>query len=481
MSPHLPRVLMVEDSAPLSAIYRAYLQSEPFELICVASGQAALAELEQHLPDILLLDLHLPDMSGMEILRHVHEGQMGISTIVMTAHGSVDKVVDAMRLGAHDFIAKPVDAERLKVTLRNTVQFRQLNTLVSRYQNEFQRERFEGFVGASLAMQQIYRTIETAASSRATIFITGESGTGKEVCAEAIHRLSGRKEQEFVALNCAAIPKELMESEIFGHVKGAFTGAVSDRVGAAGRAHGGTLFMDEVCEMDLELQSKLLRFLQTGCFQKVGSSTTECVDVRIVCATNRDPLLEVREGRFREDLYYRLHVIPVHLPPLRERGDDVLRIADKLLLDYAAEEGKLFRRFAEPARQMLLNYPWPGNIRQLQNLIRHVVVLNDGIEVQAEMMPKAMLGESTTPVTPCRPEGSIPSPVRPHQNVTASPIRPLAEVERDAIMQAIAFCNDNIPQAARLLKVSPSTLYRKLQGWQQSAGAMGAAPPKEQE
>ena len=481
MSPHLPRVLMVEDSAPLSAVYRAYLQSEPFELICVASGQAALAELEQHLPDILLLDLHLPDMSGMDILRHVHEAQLGISTIVMTAHGSVDKVVDAMRLGAHDFIAKPVDAERLKVTLRNTLQFRQLNMLVSRYQNEFQRERFEGFVGASLAMQQIYRTIETAASSRATIFITGESGTGKEVCAEAIHRLSGRKEQEFVALNCAAIPKELMESEIFGHVKGAFTGAVSDRVGAAGRAHGGTLFMDEVCEMDLELQSKLLRFLQTGCFQKVGSSTTECVDVRIVCATNRDPLLEVREGRFREDLYYRLHVIPVHLPPLRERGDDVLRIADKLLLDYAAEEGKQFRRFAEPARQMLLNYPWPGNIRQLQNLIRHVVVLNDGIEVQAEMMPRAMLGESTTPVTLGRPEGPIPSPVRPHQNVTASPIRPLAEVERDAIMQAIAFCNDNIPQAARLLKVSPSTLYRKLQGWQQSAGAMGAAPPKEQE
>ena len=481
MSPHLPRVLMVEDSAPLSAVYRAYLQSEPFELICVASGQAALAELEQHLPDILLLDLHLPDMSGMDILRHVHEAQLGISTIVMTAHGSVDKVVDAMRLGAHDFIAKPVDAERLKVTLRNTLQFRQLNMLVSRYQNEFQRERFEGFVGASLAMQQIYRTIETAASSRATIFITGESGTGKEVCAEAIHRLSGRKEQEFVALNCAAIPKELMESEIFGHVKGAFTGAVSDRVGAAGRAHGGTLFMDEVCEMDLELQSKLLRFLQTGCFQKVGSSTTECVDVRIVCATNRDPLLEVREGRFREDLYYRLHVIPVHLPPLRERGDDVLRIADKLLLDYAAEEGKPFRRFAEPARQMLLNYPWPGNIRQLQNLIRHVVVLNDGIEVQAEMMPRAMLGESTTPVTLGRPEGPILPPVRPHQNVTASPIRPLAEVERDAIMQAIAFCNDNVPQAARLLKVSPSTLYRKLQGWQQSAGAMGAAPPKEQE
>lgn len=457
MSQYVPRILMVEDSAPLAAIYRAYLQNEPLELTCVVSGQAALDALAHALPDILLLDLHLPDMSGMEILRHIHDSQLAVSTIVMTAHGSVDKVVDAMRLGAHDFIAKPVDAERLKVTIRNTVQLRQLNTLVSRYQSEFRRERFEGFVGASLAMQEVYRTIETAASSRATIFITGESGTGKEVCAEAIHRLSGRKEQEFLALNCAAIPKELMESEIFGHVKGAFTGAVSDRVGAAERANGGTLFMDELCEMDLELQSKLLRFLQTGCFQRVGSSATECVDVRIVCATNRDPLQEVREGRFREDLYYRLHVIPLHLPPLRERGDDVLRIADKLLLDYAAEEGKQFRRFSEAARQIMLNYRWPGNIRQLQNVIRQVAVLHDGLEVLPDMLPRTLLLEPA--VAPAMPVAGLGTPTIPS-------IRPLAEVEREAIMQALAFCNDNIPQAARLLQVSPSTLYRKLQGWQ---------------
>lgn len=453
----ITRVLMVEDSAPLSAVYRAYLKNEPFELICVASGQDALAQCQSNPPDILLLDLHLPDMSGMDILKHVHQSQLGISTIVMTAHGSVDKVVDAMRLGAHDFIAKPVDAERLKVTLRNTLQFRQLNMLVSRYRTEFQRERFEGFVGASLAMQEIYRTIETAASSRATIFITGESGTGKEVCAEAIHRLSGRKQGEFVALNCAAIPKDLMESEIFGHVKGAFTGAVSERTGAAGRADGGTLFMDEVCEMELELQSKLLRFLQTGCFQKVGGSTMERVDVRIVCATNRDPLTEVREGRFREDLYYRLHVIPVHLPPLRERGDDVLRIAEKLLLDYAEEENKQFSRFSESVRRVIFEYAWPGNIRQLQNVIRQIVVLNEGVEVQLTMLPHFLLA-TTQVVTAATP--------RVQPVITSRAIRPLAEVEREAILQAIAACGGNIPMAAKSLQVSPSTLYRKLQGWQ---------------
>ncbi|MBP8219171.1 MAG: sigma-54-dependent Fis family transcriptional regulator, partial [Aeromonas sp.] len=269
--------------------------------------------------------------------------------------------------------------------------------------------------------------------------------------------------QQLVALNCAAIPKDLMESEIFGHVKGAYTGAVSERIGAAGRAHGGTLFMDEVCEMELELQSKLLRFLQTGCFQKVGSSVTEQVDVRIVCATNRDPLQEVAAGRFREDLYYRLHVIPLHLPPLRERGDDVLRIAEVFLQDFSREEAKRFQRFSEAARRALLGYPWPGNIRQLQNVIRQIVVLHDGTEVMFEMLPEALRVPPTVsrePAPAAAPEVSAPT-------LDKSAVRPLSEVERAAILHAIEACQGNIPQASRLLEVSPSTLYRKLQGWQQ--------------
>lgn len=459
----IPKVLMVEDSAPLSAVYQAYLKHEAISLISVSSGAEALQQLPLLQPDILLLDLHLPDMSGLDILRFLQESTLGSSVIVMTANSSLDMAVEAMRLGAHDYIVKPVDAERLRVTLRNTIEHRRLNALVSRYQTVYPREQFEGFVGASVTMQSVYRTIETAAPSRATIFITGESGTGKELCAEAIHRLSGRQSQQLVALNCAAIPKDLMESEIFGHVKGAYTGAVSERIGAAGRAHGGTLFMDEVCEMELELQSKLLRFLQTGCFQKVGSSVTEQVDVRIVCATNRDPLQEVAAGRFREDLYYRLHVIPLHLPPLRERGDDVLRIAEVFLQDFSREERKRFQRFSEAARRALLGYPWPGNIRQLQNVIRQIVVLHDGTEVLFEMLPEPLrvpVIASREPVLAAVPEVSAPE-------LDKSSIRPLFEVERTAILHAIEACQGNIPQAARLLEVSPSTLYRKLQGWQQ--------------
>lgn len=459
-----PRVLMVEDSAPLSAVYQAYLKQEPITLSAVTTGAAALQSIERQQPDILMLDLHLPDMSGLEILRHLREHQAQISTIVMTANGSLDLAVEAMRLGAHDFIAKPVDADRLRVTLRNTIEYRRLNALVSRYQHQLQRERFEGFVGASVAMQQVYHTIETAATSRATIFITGESGTGKEVSAEAIHRLSGRQGQ-FVALNCAAIPRDLMESEIFGHVKGAFTGAVSERVGAAGRAQGGTLFMDEVCEMDLDLQSKLLRFLQTGTFQKVGGMQLEQVDVRIVCATNRDPLVEVAAGRFREDLYYRLHVIPLQLPPLRERGDDILRIGETFLHAFAKEEGKHFRLFNEEARRLLMTYHWPGNIRELQNVIRQIVVLYDGVEVNATMLTPALRSIAAAVAIP----GALLSAqtmATPSPELRRRTIRPLAAVEREVILEAIEYCSGNVPQAARLLEVSPSTLYRKLQGWQ---------------
>lgn len=462
-------LLMVEDSTPLAAVYQAYLKDEPLVLSLANSGQAAMEAIRRQPPDILLLDLQLPDMSGMEILRFLNEQQLGVCVIVMTGHGSVDLAVEAMRLGAHDFISKPVSAERLRVTLRNSLHYRQLDRLVNHYRNGFQRERFEGFVGASLAMQEVYARIETAAASKATIFITGESGTGKEVCAEAIHRLSPRHAQPFVALNCAAIPRELMESEIFGHVKGAFTGAVSERTGAAGKADGGTLFMDELCEMDLELQSKLLRFLQTGAVQKVGSSQSVKVDVRIVCATNRDPLQEVAAGRFREDLYYRLHVIPVHLPPLRERGDDVLRIAEHFLHDFSLEEGKVFTGFTETARRALLAYAWPGNIRQLQNIIRQVVVMNPGPEIRVEMLPAHLLAvpaasaggvQETSAMQPATP------PVMP-----SAVILPLAEVERQAILEAIAACEGNIPQAARLLEVSPSTLYRKLQSWQKTGKA----------
>ncbi len=263
-----------------------------------------------------------------------------------------------------------------------------------------------------------------------------------------------------------------MESEIFGHVKGAFTGAVADRQGAARAADGGTLFLDEICEMAPDLQTKLLRFIQSGGFQKVGSTKPERVDIRIVCATNRDPLAEVRAGRFREDLYYRLHVVPIHMPPLREREADVLEIARHFLAAYATEEGKAFRSFAPEVERRLLAHDWPGNVRQLQNVIRNAVVLHDGAEVTADMLPRPFEAAASAPAAP-GPALAIPSP-SPFPSVSPPPalapgpqaIRPLAEVERRAIEQAIAAFGGNMTKAAAALGVNPSTLYRKKQAWE---------------
>jgi two-component system repressor protein LuxO len=328
-----------------------------------------------------------------------------------------------------------------------------------------------GFIGASLPMQAVYRVIESAAASKATVFITGESGTGKEVCAESIHKASPRRDRPFVALNCSAIPKDLIESELFGHVKGAFTGAVAERIGATQQAHGGTLFLDEIGEMDVNLQAKLLRFLQTGTVQRVGANKTDQVDARIVCATNRDPLAEVAAGRFREDLYYRLHVIPIHLPALRERAEDALLIASHFLDLYAREEGKRFGGFDPEAERLIRDYAWPGNVRQLQNVIRNAVVLHDGDSLGADMLRPAL----RTPIdhaAPPRPRAEPASKPLPQTTSTAEAaqrIRPLARVEQEAIEEAITLCGGNIPRAAALLEVSPSTLYRKRQAWAEAS------------
>jgi len=311
-------------------------------------------------------------------------------------------------------------------------------------------------------MQAIYRIIESAASSRASVFITGESGSGKEVCAEAIHNEGVRKKKPFIALNCAAIPRELMESEIFGHVKGAFTGAAGERQGAASLSDGGSLFLDEIGEMDLALQSKLLRFVQTGTFQKVGGNTIEKVDVRFISATNRDPLEMVQLGNFREDLYYRLHVIPIHLPPLRECGNDVMRIAEKYLRDYAEEEQKTFREFSPQAAETLKRYQWPGNVRQLQNVIRNIVVLQNGNVVTESMLPDLM--HSGSLALPAEEQG-ISSAQTIADLDDDQPIKPLWQIERDAIEYAISKCDGNVPRAAALLEISPSTIYRKRPGW----------------
>jgi two-component system, repressor protein LuxO len=465
-----PRILLIEDALPLARLYQEYLRAESYDVVHVDCGEAALAEIRRRVPEAMILDLKLPDMSGIDILRYLHDNKIQSSVVMITAHGTVDSAVDAMRYGAFDFIMKPFRGDRLVITLRNALERQRLTRIVETYRNELDRHEYCGFIGASLAMQAIYRIIDSAAPSRATVFITGESGTGKEVCAEAIHQQSPRGDQPFIALNCAAIPSELIESEIFGHVKGAFTGAVATRDGAAQRAHGGTLFLDEICELPYDLQSKLLRFVQTGSFSKVGSSALEKVDVRIVCATNRDPLREVEEGRFREDLYYRLHVIPIRLPPLRDRQEDVVTLARHFLRLFASEEGKSFQDFAPDALGAIAAYEWPGNVRQLQNVIRNIVVLQAGETVTLDMLPDTM----RDPLASGRPvvslHGQEGARVNGAKTAAAPPtIRPMAVMERELIEEAMRVTNGNIPQAAALLEISPSTIYRKLSRWQPQA------------
>ena len=424
----------------------------------LAAARAAIAEAGP--PAAVLLDLRLPDGDGMEFLRELRAGRSDPAVIVMTAHGSINGAVDAMRDGADDFLVKPFATARLITTTRLAIDRRRLVRLVRTVSPGLSEDRYEGFIGADLSMQAVYRMIEQAARSRATVFITGESGTGKEVCAEAIHRRSDRRDRAFVALNCGAIPKDLIESEIFGHVKGAFTGATTDRDGAATRADGGTLFLDEVCEMAPDLQVKLLRFLQTGTVQRVGSDRTARVDVRFLCATNRDPMTEVAAGRFREDLFYRLYVIPLHLPPLRERGSDVIRIARHLLQKFSEEEGRGFTGFAPEAEAHLAAHAWPGNVRELQNVLRNIVVLNDAEQVTAAMLPPQL--RAGKPVTPA----DIGPAVRyPASIASPDAIRPLADCERELIEAAISACGGNMTEAAKRLGISSKTIYRKRQEW----------------
>lgn len=463
-----PVVLLVEDSPSLVEIYQEYLDDLRCKLICVETGAAALEQIREAKPHAVLLDLNLPDMDGMQILDQMQTQQLSTAVVVITAHGSVDLAVDAMRHGAVDFLEKPIDADRLRNAVQNALATEQAVSHIRNGENQSTtvRDHYHGFIGASAGMQDVYRIIDSAAPSNATIFVTGESGTGKEICADAIHAQSPRANKPFVPINCGAIPRDLMESEIFGHVKGAFTGALSERQGAATTAHGGTLFLDEIGEMDLDLQTKLLRFVQTGTFQKVGGNKQETVDVRFVCATNRDPLEMVQQGQFREDLYYRLHVIPIHLPPLRDRGDDIMAIARHLLRQSAQQERKDFDDFSPETEQVFRTYAWPGNVRQMLNIVRNVVILNSGGTITPSMLPPPLSGvvvagmqDGTLKPTAAADSEMAGMPDRPEA------IRPLWMVEKEAIETAIRLCDDNIPRAAALLEVSPSTIYRKVQSW----------------
>jgi len=424
-----------------------------FAASAYASAAEALAAVDRPGEAIMIADLDT--IGGITHVADVVAAAMPL--IATSANGSLATAVAAIKGGAIDFLPKPIGARVLIERLEAAIGSWRARRPASGAQPTDATPDFAGFIGRSPAMQAVYDQIRRMAPSRAPVFITGESGTGKELAAEAIHQFSGAGERAFVAINCSAIPKDLMESEIFGHVRGAFTGATDSRAGAAERADGGTLFLDEIAEMDLGLQAKLLRFLQSGTVQRVGDGELRRVDVRIVCATNRNPFAEVAAGRFRSDLFYRLHVLPIHLAPLRERRDDILPLAQAFLERFAAEERRHFQGFDTAAGKRLVANDWPGNVRQLANLIRRIVVLGDGVLVDEAMLLPATMGSNEAGAAEA---GEVSQPA----------VGPLWQQERRIIEATLAAFGGNIARAAAALEISPSTIYRKRQFWSRRLG-----------
>jgi len=478
----LPAIVRVLDAsaseAARSSAVCARLSAACTDPILYTDSSSCLQDLADKTTDILIIDLET--IGGDDALEAYAVRCPKAVIIAVSAMGSVSRAVSAMRAGAHDFLTKPFSLDALASKI--TFQLEQRRPAVAaapavqdtpapqpdapahRARQPRPDQSAPGrLIGVSAQLRGIHDQIARMAPSQAPVFITGESGTGKELCANAVHAQSERRSNRLVTLNCAAIPRDLIESEIFGYVRGAFTGATENRAGAAEQADGGTLFLDEIGEMDLLLQSKLLRFLQTGTFQRLGDTQSRKVDARIICATNRNPVAEISAGRFREDLYYRLHVLPIHIPPLRERRDDILPLAEAFLERYSDEEGRAFRGFDADAEARIVAYAWPGNVRQLENTIRQIVVMNDGVAVTFDMLPMAIRDQSARPnaiIDLSRERGRSAAPSRPFGT-----IEPLWAQERRIIEDALDAFDGNIAMAAAALEISPSTIYRKRQSW----------------
>ncbi len=442
----MKRVVIVDDDNRTRRILQILLERLDLESLAFASANEALEFLRTDSVSLVLTDLKMPQMDGLEFMRSLRDLDRDVPVIVLTAYGTVESAVEAMKLGAVDFVAKPFDVEAIEVLVKRALAYSR-----HRSENLYLREEsaatpaLEELVGDSPAMRDVFALVRKVATTRSAVLITGETGTGKELVARAIHRLSDRSGQLFVPLNCSAIPGELLESELFGHVRGAFSGAHADRVGKFQAADGGTLFLDEIGDMELRLQAKLLRVLEEGVVEPVGANRRVPVDVRIVSSTNRDLEDAIREGSFREDLFYRLNVFRFELPPLRERREDIEELARFFLAGFAAELGKPQLRLGERALSRLHSYEWPGNVRELRNLIERAAVLAEDAEI-AEVLGSAM-------EVPDREEGDA----RGFDLSTA-----VNEVERRTILRALVEAEDNKPRAAELLGIGERTLWTKL-------------------
>jgi DNA-binding NtrC family response regulator len=462
------------------------IQRFGYQAVTADGGDAAMTLLggAQRI-DCVVLDLVMPDLDGLGVLARMREAGLDIPVIVQTAHGGIDNVVSVMRAGAADFVVKPASPERLQVSLRNALATRRLTDELQRLKRKQDGTlTIADIITRSAAMQPVLKSAEKAAASTIPVLIEGESGVGKELIARAIHGSGARRAKPFVAVNCGAMPENLVESILFGHEKGAFTGATNKHTGKFIEADGGTLFLDEVGELPPAAQVKLLRALQEGEVEPVGGRRNVKVDVRIISATNRDLIADVKAGRFREDLFYRLHVFPISVPPLRQRAEDIPELARHFLARISAEEGKRVRGIDAEALALLAAHRWPGNVRQLENTIFRAVVLTDGEQISVHEFPQvsAHVGPDALAAQPMiNPSPAIAATwpdARDAADHNAAPltmnmlaltdaqgeVRPLEEIERETIRFAIAHYREQMSEVARRLKIGRSTLYRKLEG-----------------
>jgi len=388
------RVLIVDDDPASRRLLEVRLRPLECDVATAGNGEQALNAIRRDLPDLVLLDLQMPRMGGMEVLRTLRKEGIDVPTIVITAHGSIETAVEAMKEGAYDFIAKPIDANHFDIVVRKALERQGLKRELELFSEDADK-RYRLIIGKSEKMKEAVETARKAAASNATVLLLGESGTGKEVFARAIHNWSERKNQPFVAINCVGLSRELLESELFGHEKGAFTGADQQKKGKMELANGGTVFLDEIGDVSQELQTKLLRFLQEREFDRVGGVRPVKVDVRIIAATNRDLDDAVKKDRFREDLYHRLNVIPIRLPPLRERSQDIAPLSEHFLRRFSLESKKSFVEITKDALAKLAAYPWPGNVRELANVIERAVVLGNGSSITPADLPGRIAASET--------------------------------------------------------------------------------------
>ena len=460
MSAVWPTILIVEDEKNTREGLRKFLESQDYDVLTAENGEEALRKIEKERPDLVLTDIRMPGMDGVALLEKIKVKFPEISVILLTAYGTVENAVKAIKLGAFHYLTKPVNLEELELLIKKALAQQSLREQNRELRRELFRERYEEgqILAHSDKMKKVLEMVDRIAPTRSTVLLQGESGTGKELLAHRIHDLSPRRTETFLAVHCAALTETLLASELFGHEKGAFTGATERRVGRFEMANGGTLFLDEVSEIPLEMQVKLLRVLQEGEFERVGGTKTIRSDVRLICATNKDLVQEVRQGKFREDLFYRINVILLKVPPLRDRKEDIRPLIDYFVKYLARINGKSIDSIEEEVYRQMESYPWPGNVRELKNIVERMVVLSQGRRLMVNNLPEDLKQE---PLFFGREVPGLNAPLFHPQQASN-----LQEMEKELIRMRLTESGGNKSKAARQLGISRRTLYRKIHEYQ---------------